>query len=190
VTQPRIPLVVKEETFGQTVLFAVVTVVGLYLVATAGQYTVRQDDGQLGGGFLPLAAGLVLSVLGVVQLVATGVRLGRLARDTQGLEATEARRRSQAAELDIFGRTGSQRVRQLATVVVAIVVSVALAPLFGLLGALLLLSLFISAVVEHRGWWSSVLISVASVGLVYLIFDVLLALPLPDGLLLDTLLGA
>ena len=189
-TQLRIPPIAKEETFGQAVLFAVVTGVGVFLVATAGQYTVISDDGELGGGFLPLAAGVVLALLGGIQLVQAALRVRRLARDSRALEVAEARRRSEAAELDIFGRTTAQRMGQLGTVVLAIVVSVALVPLLGLLVALLLLSLFISAVVERRGWWASVLISVASVGLVYLIFDVLLALPLPDGLLLDTLLGA
>ena len=188
-TQLRIPPIAKEETFGQAILFAVVTGVGVFLMATAGQYTVISDDGELGGGFLPLAAGIVLALLGGTQFVAAAVRVGRLARDGQALEVAEARRRSEAAELDIFGRTTAQRMGQLGTVVLAIIVSVALVPLLGLLLSLLLLSLFISAAVERRGWWASLLVSAASVGLVYLIFDVLLTLPLPGGLLGDAVLG-
>lgn len=188
-TQLRIPPIAKEETFGQAILFAVVTGVGVFLIATAGQYTVISDDGELGGGFLPLAAGVVLALLGGIQLVQAALRVRRLARDSRALEVAEARRRSEAAELDIFGRTTAQRMGQLGTVVLAIFVSVALVPLLGLLLSLLLLSLFISAVVERRGWWASLLVSAASVGLVYLIFDVLLALPLPGGLLGDAVLG-
>lgn len=188
--QLRLPLIAKEETFGRLVLFAVVTAVGVFMATTAGQYTVLSEDGRLGGGFLPLATGAVLSLLGGVQFVAAGLQLRRLAHDRHALEAEDERRRREAAEPDIFGRTGGQRIHQLATVIAAIIASAALVPLLGLMGSLLLLSLFISAVVERRVWWVAVLVSVASVGLVHLIFDVLLGLPLPAGILLDAILGA
>jgi tripartite tricarboxylate transporter TctB family protein len=190
VRQLRVPLLVKEERFGQLILFGVITAVGVFMLATAGQYTLRTEDGGLGGGFLPLATGAALALLAGAQFIAAATQVRRLAHDRQALEATEAGRQAEAADLDVFGRTATQRLRQLATVIAAIFASAALVPLLGLLGSLLLLSLFISAVVERRVWWASALVSVASVGLVYLIFDVLLALPLPAGLLLDAVSGA
>ena len=178
-------LVAREQKFGELLAFVVITGIGGILVATASGYTILEEDGAVGGGFLPLLAGIVLTALGAVQLVAAALRVRAIAQDPDGM-VCRARERSAADSLpDVFGRTARERLHQLALVVATVVAAVALAPVVGLLAALGALSVFISAVVERRSWYASVSISIASVGLVYVVFVLLLGIPLPGGLLFD-----
>ncbi len=86
-------------------------------------------------------------------------------------------------DVDTFGRTPEERSRQLWTVSAALVVAALLVPLLGLLGSLLVLSVFISAVVEKRGWLPSLVVSFLAVAAVYGIFVGFLGVPLPTGLI-------
>jgi hypothetical protein len=86
-------------------------------------------------------------------------------------------------DVDIFGRTPEQRARQLVIVFVALVVAVLLVPVLGFLVSFFALSLFISAVVERRGWIPSVVVSFLAVAAVYGLFVGFLEVPLPTGLL-------
>ena len=185
-TDRTFSLLVREQKFGEMVALALITGIGAFLVATAGDYTILREDGTVGGGFLPLLVGVVLAGLGAVQFVAAWLRVRVIAQDSQGL-VRRARERSAAdAVPDMFGRTARQRLHQLGLVITATVAAVALTTLVGLLVALGLLSVFISAVVERRSWYASVLISTASVGLVFVVFVLLLDIPLPRGLLFDS----
>jgi len=181
--------VMRNRETGELVAFALITAMGLFLVTTAGDYTIIREGGIVGGGFLPLLIGVVLTVLGSAQLVTAAIRVRALASDSAELDRRDAVRRQEAQTRDAFGRTARQRTRQFALVLAATVVAVATASLLGLLAALGLLSVFISAFVERRSWWASIVISVASVGLVWLIFVPLLGVPLPDGLIIDAIRG-
>lgn len=86
-------------------------------------------------------------------------------------------------DVDIFGRTPEQRSRQLWTVSAALVVAALLVPLLGLLGSLFVLSVFVSAVVERRGWLPSLIVSFLAVAAVYGVFVGFLGVPLPTGLI-------
>jgi hypothetical protein len=86
-------------------------------------------------------------------------------------------------DIDIFGRTPQQRARQLMIVFVALVAAVLLVPVLGFLVSSFVLSLFISAVVERRGWIPSVVVSFLAVAAVYGLFVGFLEVPLPTGLL-------
>jgi Tripartite tricarboxylate transporter TctB family len=86
-------------------------------------------------------------------------------------------------DVDIFGRTPEQRSRQLWTVSAALIVAALLVPLLGLLGSLFVLSVFISAVVERRGWLPSLIVSFLAVAAVYGVFVGFLGVPLPTGLI-------
>ena len=86
-------------------------------------------------------------------------------------------------DVDIFGRTPRDRSRQLWTVSAALVVAALLVPLLGLLGSLFVLSVFVSAVVERRGWVPSLVVSFLAVVAVYRVFVGFLAVPLPTGLI-------
>jgi Tripartite tricarboxylate transporter TctB family len=86
-------------------------------------------------------------------------------------------------DVDIFGRTPQERGRQLVTVFAALVVACLLVPLLGFLVSFFVLSLFISAIVERRGWIPSLIVSFVAVAAVYGIFVGFLDVPLPTGLL-------
>jgi hypothetical protein len=86
-------------------------------------------------------------------------------------------------DVDIFGRTPKDRSRQLWTVSAALVVAALLVPLLGLLGSLFVLSVFVSAVVERRGWVPSLVVSSLAVAAVYGVFVGFLGVPLPTGLI-------
>jgi hypothetical protein len=86
-------------------------------------------------------------------------------------------------DVDIYGRTAATRARQLVVVVSSLVVAVLLVPVLGFLVAFLLLSVFISAVVERRRWLPSLVISLVAVLAVYAVFVLFLEVPLPTGLL-------
>jgi hypothetical protein len=86
-------------------------------------------------------------------------------------------------DVDIFGRTPQERGRQLVTVFAALVVACLLVPVLGFLVSFFVLSLFISAIVERRGWIPSLIVSFLAVAAVYGIFVGFLDVPLPTGLL-------
>ena len=86
-------------------------------------------------------------------------------------------------ELDIFGRDQKTRNRQLVLVILALVVSIALVPLLGLLLSLALLMVFVSVVVEKRGVISTLVITAVTIAVFYFIFAVFLSVPLPRSFL-------
>ena len=86
-------------------------------------------------------------------------------------------------DVDIFGRTPQQRSRQLWMVSAGLAVAALLVPVLGLLGSLLLLSVFISAIVERRPWIPSLVVSFLAVAAVYGVFVGFLGVPLPTGLI-------
>lgn len=165
----------------EAVAFGVLTVLGAAVFGTSFGYGLLGEEGRVGPGLLPMVTGLLLLLLGGGQLV---VRLRRV----RGV--TEPRRPDSDAadpEVDVFGRTESQRVRQLWTVVVATPVAVLLVPLLGFLPALGLLVLFIAAVVERRPPLVALAIAAVAIAAGYGVFMEFLDVPLPTGVVGDLL---
>lgn len=172
--------------------------VGGYAFITAFDYPVFNEGNRIGPGLLPAVfAGTITLVSAWLLLRAlTGHRarhdlgLAEVAQSV-GPEAPGEPPPGQASgpgadpagDVDIFGRTAAQRLRQLQLVTVALVVALLIVPVVGLLGAMALFCLFASIVVERRPWLSSVLITAASVVVVHLVFAVFLEVPLPTGVL-------
>lgn len=192
-TQPKPQIAVED-----AVAFGVLAAVGAYAAITAwSDYDLFNEGNRVGPGLLPVVVGSLIALIAGSLLVLT--LTGRRARHDQGLAevtksvAADLPAEALAAEpddagagdddVDIFGRTPAQRMRQLQMVTVALVVSLFLVSVLGLLGALGLFGLFVSIVVERRPWLPSVLITAASVGVVYGVFAVFLEVPLPTGAL-------
>lgn len=85
--------------------------------------------------------------------------------------------------VDIFGRTAAQRVRQLWTVVGALLLTVALVPIAGFPLSFGALVFFVSTVVERRPLLVASLVTALSLLAVHLVFVMFLGVPLPTGLL-------
>jgi hypothetical protein len=198
VTTPKRRIAVEE-----AVAYGFLTVVGGYAFITAFDYNILNEGNRVGPGLVPaVLSGLIVLISGgmlVLTLVGHRTRRdhglaevaqsvmseGRTGAESTGVGPAGYADPDHAADddLDIFGRTAAQRMRQLQMVTVALVVSLSLVPLVGLLGALGLFCLFASIVVERRPWLSSVLITAVSVGLVYVVFAMFLEVPLPGGVL-------
>ncbi|GAA5136958.1 tripartite tricarboxylate transporter TctB family protein [Pseudonocardia adelaidensis] len=160
----------------QAVAFGVLAVLGAVVFGTSFGYGILGDEGRVGPGLLPMVTGLLLLLLGGGQLL---VRLRRTGGVTEPREPD--------AGVDVFGRTESQRVRQLWTVVVATPVAVLLVPLLGFLPALGVLVLFIAAVVERRPPLVALAIAAVAIAAGYGVFMEFLDVPLPTGAVGDLL---
>jgi hypothetical protein len=182
----------------EAVAYGFLAAVGGYAFINAFDYPVLTEGNRVGPGLLPAIYGGLIAVISAVLLVLT--LSGHRARHDHGLAevaqsvtpetlvvpgSTETDDPDAEADgdVDIFGRTAGQRMRQLQMVTVALVVALLLVPLLGLLGALALFCLFASIVVEGRPWLSSVVITAVSITVIYLVFSVLLEVPLPAGAL-------
>ena len=182
----------------EAVAYGFLTAVGGYAFINAFDYPIFNEGNRIGPGLLPAIFGGLIAVISAVLLVLT--LTGHRARHDHGLaevaqsvapdnlvgsgSAETADPDAEAdGDVDIFGRTAAQRMRQLQMVTVALIVALLLVPLVGLLGALALFCLFASIVVERRPWLSSVLITGVSITVIYLVFSVLLEVPLPAGAL-------
>jgi hypothetical protein len=182
----------------EAVAYGVLTAVGAYAFINAFDYPIFNEGHRIGPGLLPAIYGGLIALIAGVLFVRT--LTGHRARHDHGLAdiaqsvAPDPVREPLSAEaaqadgepdgdIDIFGRTAAQRMRQLQMVTVALVVALLLVPIVGLLGAMALFCLFASIVVEQRPWLSAVLITAVSIAVVYLVFVVLLNVPLPSGAL-------
>lgn len=180
----------------EAAVYGLLTAIGGYAFITAFDYDLFNEGHRVGPGLVPAVLGALVALISGAMLALT--LTGREARRGQGLAevaqsvAPDLAERDRAMDdgpagtdpdLDIFGRTAAQRMRQLQMVTVALVAAMLLVPVVGLLGALGLFSLFASVVVERRPWLSSVVITAVSVTAVYGLFAVFLEVPLPGGVL-------
>ncbi|MGW1679879.1 tripartite tricarboxylate transporter TctB family protein [Saccharopolyspora sp. NPDC002376] len=151
---------------GQVVLFSGLALLGAGFAVTAFGYGVLLPESRIGPGFLPLVAGGLLAVFSVLLLI-------------------EQLRRPQPASavrgVDDFGRTPGQRVWILRRVFVLLPVSVALVPVLGMVCALGVLVLVISTWLEGRRLLPALLLSASSAVAMYVVFAVVLQVPLPTG---------
>ena len=169
---------------------AVLALLGASAVYGGVMYGLFNEDGLVAAGFLPAVCGAAIVVLSVVDLVHQLTR--RPEMETIADEVFEAiihdvpdttDRLQTTPELDIFGRDQKTRNRQLVLVILALVVSIALVPLLGLLLSLALLMVFVSVVVEKRGVISTLVITAVTIAVFYFIFAVFLSVPLPRSFL-------
>jgi hypothetical protein len=179
----------------EAVAYALLAAVGGYAFLMAFEYDLLNEGNRVGPGLVPAILGGLIALISGTMLVLT--LLGHRTRRDHGLAevaqsvvgdapvpaALGEADPDDGSELDIFGRTAAQRMRQLQMVTVALVVALLLVPLLGLLGSLGLFGLFASIVVERRPWLSSLAITATSIAVVYLVFAVFLEVPLPTGLI-------
>ncbi|MBA4863033.1 tripartite tricarboxylate transporter TctB family protein [Streptomyces sp. PSKA54] len=152
---------------------ATLTAVGaaFFLGSFAYPWT-NPEDGTIGAGALPRVAGLLLLLLGL-SLIRQELRVGSV------LEGD-----GQAAEAPDHTPEEARRTRgKLAVVIVTMVVTALLIPFLGMLPALTLMTLFLTAVVERLPLPRALAVSAGVFAVAYLLFIVVLRVPLPFGLL-------
>jgi len=152
--------------------YGVLTALGALFFAGSFSYPwTAPEDGTVGAGALPRTAGLLLTVLGLL-LARQELRTGSVLEGDGHVEEAEPVPAEEA-----------HRVRtKLIVVVVTMVVTALLVPFLGLLPALTLMTLFLTAVVERQPLVRSLLVAGLVLAVSYLLFVVVLRVPLPFGL--------
>lgn len=192
---------------GEALAYAVLTLLGVAAVVRGLAYGALLPGNRVGPGFLPAVMGGLVALLCAMVLVrmarerpqehhdgvpVVAAQLGldesdRLdGLDGRGGDAGLDGRGGDAEaddDIDITGRDGAQRLRILRVVFAVMFVTLLLVPLVGFLAAFGLMILVISTMVEHQRLGPSLLITAASVAVIYVVFGVFLHVPLPGGLL-------
>ena len=151
---------------------ALLVALGVAFAIGGTGYGVFGEGSRIGPGFMPLVAGVLLVVFGVMIGVEAALRRGRVpSQRVQNMEQGGVE-----GEEEEGGRT----------VVVAfglMLVTVLLIPVLGFLLSFGLLILALVTFVEREGWLRGILLSVSAIAVTWLTFVVLLEIPLPLGIL-------
>lgn len=190
----------------------VLAVLGVAAVLGGLTYGITVEGGEIGPGFLPVMSGGLVAAFALLDLVGRLRRRddvptqAELILDTVDRSGADDRGDSplhptgdpgaattstqsvhtvvwEEGEVDIFGRTQSQRNRMLAVVVGLVVATLLAVQLVGFLVAFVLLLVVIAVFVERRPVLPAVLVALAAGAVTYGVFVVLLRVPLPQGLL-------
>ncbi len=153
-------------------------VVGLTVLISGVNYGLRTEEGLVGPGLMPFAAGLVTTIA----TLAEAANAWRKRRQTAS-EAGEVNAIEDADEVDHLGRTSAQRNRAVLWVFLVILGAVLMSHVIGLLLSLSLMVVILISVVERKPWWSGVAGGIATFLFGYGVFGVVLNVPLPTGML-------
>lgn len=171
---------------------AVLAAVGLAAVIGGLGYGVFGEDGLIGPGFLPVLAGGLVALFAVIDVIGrlrsrrTGSTTADLVVDAAEPAAPEADLTAEAdtaSDVDIYGRTQAQRTRMLVAVIAILIATLFLVNVVGFILAFGLMLLACAVAVERRKLVPSLIVTVVALGAAYLIFGVMLHVPLPQGLL-------
>ena len=161
---------------GETLTYAAIAAIGLFAAVYGRQYGMTTEDGEVGPGMVPVVAGSLLGLLGLVLLVrhlrAAGLR---------GAGATNVRTPGDADDRDILGRTDADRVRHLWIVFGLLFLTINLVVVLGLVVAFGLFVLVVFAAVERRPLVPSLVVAACACAFIQVVFGTFLRVPLPAG---------
>jgi putative tricarboxylic transport membrane protein len=146
---------------------------GVAAVVIGAGYGMFNERGQVGPGFMPVLAGSLMALFGLLDL--------GLSWRAVSMAPEDAGQVSQCT--DVRGRTSRQRQQQLWVVFGLVLLALLLVPVLGFLISFGLLLFVCSCAVERQGVLPSLLVSVVSVAVIYGIFVIFLGVPLPTGAL-------
>lgn len=159
---------------GETLTYAAITGIGAFAAVYGRQYGMTTEEGEVGPGMVPVIAGALLFLLGLVLLM-QGIRAGAHETATSGQSA-------EADETDVLGRTDSERVRHLWIVFGLLFLTINLVGVLGLVACFGLFVLVVFVVVERRPLLASVAIAACACAFIQVVFGTFLRVPLPEGL--------
>ena len=154
-------------------------------------YGFMEDEDQVGPGFLPVLTGGFIFVASAAEIARMYLASGRgggtflSAAESAEEEAKAAAGRAGQSDADAerASRAEAERNRAIAKVFALLLAALLLVPVTGLLLSLTAMVLAIMLWVERKPVVSSVAISLAGLGIVYLLFVQILGVPLPQGML-------
>jgi hypothetical protein len=165
---------------------AVLAAVGVAAVVGGLGYGAFGEEGRIGPGFLPVMAGGLVALFGVSDVVSRMRARRRVDEREQLLDdesAADLEADAGVPDVDIFGRNQKQRNLQLVAVIGILIATLFLVGLLGFILAFGVLLVVTAVFVERRKLLPSLLVAVLALGVAYLVFGVLLRVPLPQGLL-------
>ncbi|MCM1013079.1 MULTISPECIES: tripartite tricarboxylate transporter TctB family protein [unclassified Brevibacterium] len=175
---------------------AILGVVGAVAAVMGIGYGLSVDSGEVGPGLLPFLTGTFIFLASVAEIfrlffARVGTSGGRIMSAVEDIEATAAESIDSASEavsasgddVDTFGRTEKQRNRAPFVIFATFGIALALVPVLGLIIALSLAILFLLIVVEKQKWWTSAAATIGAAVFVYIVFGLVLSVPMPTGML-------
>lgn len=175
---------------------AILGIVGAVAAIMGLGYGLIVEGGQVGPGMLPFFTGAFIFLASVAEIfrlffARVGTSGGRIMSAVEDIEATAAESIDAAADavsadgeaVDTFGRTERQRNRAPFVIFLTFGIALALVPVLGLIIALSGAILFLLLVVEKQKWWVSALATIGAAVFVYIVFGLVLSVPLPTGML-------
>ncbi|KZE24481.1 tripartite tricarboxylate transporter TctB family protein [Brevibacterium casei] len=175
---------------------AILGIVGAVAAIMGLGYGLTVEGGQVGPGMLPFLTGAFIFLASVAEIfrlffARVGTSGGRIMSAVENIEATAAESIDAASDsvsadgeaVDTFGRTERQRNRAPFVIFLTFGIALALVPVLGLIIALSAAILFLLLVVEKQKWWVSALATIGAAVFVYIVFGLVLSVPLPTGML-------
>ena len=165
---------------------AVLAAVGIAAVFGGLSYGAFGEEGRIGPGFLPVMAGGLVALFALSDIVSRLRPRPRPADERELLldadAVAELEAEATVPDIDIFGRNQKQRNLQLVAVIGILIATLLLVGVLGFILAFGVLLVVTAVFVERRKLLPSVLVAVLALGVAYLVFGVLLRVPLPQGL--------
>lgn len=154
-------------------------------------YQVFVEGGQVGPGFMPGAVGLFIFgasmlELGRILLASDALKedsMMAVVEDVQQDAKEQVSDVGDAQEVDNLGRTAKQRNRAPLYIFVVLAVALLLVDLLGLVVSFALAVAFMIIVIERRPWWVGLIATACAVAFIYVVFKLILNIPLPSGYL-------
>ncbi len=152
--------------------YAVLTVVGaLFFLGSFAYSWTNPEDGTIGAGALPRVAGLLLLLIGLA-LIRQESRAGSVLEGDGHVVEEEEHTPEETRAIR----------RKLILITAVMVVTALLIPILGMLPALALMTLYVTAFVERLRWPVALATAAGVLVVSYLLFTVVLRVPLPLGL--------
>ncbi|GAA4510591.1 tripartite tricarboxylate transporter TctB family protein [Brevibacterium yomogidense] len=152
-------------------------------------YGVFVEGNHVGPGFMPMAIGIFIFGASMLELGRILIASDSLKENSvmAVVETTQQDAAEQIAEvqgeLDTFGRTQKQRNRAPFYIFLVLAVALLLVDLLGLVVSFALAVAFMVIVIERRPWWVGIIATSSAVAFIYVIFKLILNIPLPTGYL-------
>lgn len=183
--RPSVVETIKAEP-GAWIARAVVLALGVFVLGGGLSYRVFDSKGYVAAGFIPFAAGLIILLATIYEAVAA--LLKRPAADDEPevdamVEAGLVDVEDASDALDVFGRAKDQRGKAVALIFGMMALAAGLSYVIGLLLSVALLVFALLFVVERRKLWVALLGGVLVFLFGYVVFGLLLKVPLPRGML-------
>lgn len=177
---------------------SILGIVGAGAAVVGFDYGLTAEGGQVGPGMLPFLTGAFIFLASTAEIfrlffARVGTSGGRIMSAVEDIEAQAAESIDAVADsrselgngddLDTFGRTEKQRNRAPFYIFITFGVALALIPIAGLIISLAAAILFLLLVVEKQKWWTSAATTIGAAVFVYIVFGLVLSVPLPTGML-------